>query len=182
MESDDNKTCETMSARSSEICLKDTGLLKHSQFMPYINSSVIYTFITTVRNGLNQIRHSGNRQCTRNMSSIELRAIKNLSEDVSITIKPADKDGALVVMDTSQYLGEICRQLNDVNVYEEITSGPKFRLGSLIGTLVMEAYNADIIDKDLKEFLIVEHPITPVIYRIPKIHKSLSRDPGLPIV
>lgn len=175
----DDKSCDSVSVRSSEICLKDTGLRKHSQFMPYLNSPVIDMFITTVRNGINQIRHSENRQYTRN---IWLGAIKILLDDVSITIKPADKGGAFVVMDTSQYLEEMCRQLDNVKVYEEITSDPKFRLGSLIGTLVMEAYNANIIDKDLKEFLIVDYPVMPVIYCIPKIQKSRFNPPGRPIV
>lgn len=50
-----------------------------------------------------------------------------LSKDGSITIKPVDKDRALVVMDTSSYLEELMRQLNDTDVYIKVMDS-KIRL------------------------------------------------------
>lgn len=114
------------------------------------------------------------------MSKMELTAIEQLSQNDTLNLKPADKGGALVVMDTTLYLEEVCRQLNDREVYEVITGDPKFHLGHTINKLVDEAHTAGIIDKHLKDFLIVEHPTTPVIYMLPKIHKNLNRPPGVP--
>lgn len=174
---------EPVKIRTSEISFLETGLRKTSQFMPNINVPAVDTFMLAVRNGISSIRQTlDNETIPQNMTWAETCAIKRLMQDDSLTIKPADKGGAVVVMDSSKYTAEIRRQLSDVNVYEPIGTDPKFRLGKIIGQTVEEAFLAKIIDLDLKNFLIVDQPITPVIYCLPKIHKSLIDPPGRPIV
>lgn len=46
----------------------------------------------------------------------------------------------------------------------------------------MEAKLGGCIDSELAEFLLVQHPKTPLLYLLPKIHKSLQNPPGRPIV
>lgn len=167
----------------SEITLRDVGLCKKSNFTPVINSSAIDTFIAAVKNGVCDLRERINPCIPRsNMSKAEKAAIRGLAQNDTFIIKPADKGGALVVMDTSLYLQEIMRQLDDRSVYEPLPGNPKFRLSRLIEQFTEEALMAGIIDKSLKEYLNVDHPTTPVIYCLPKIHKSLVSPPGRPIV
>ena len=52
-----------------------------------------------------------------NLSKKELSSIKNLKNNDNLIIQPADKGGALVLMDTELYLQEAYRQLNDINYY-----------------------------------------------------------------
>ncbi|CAJ0964081.1 unnamed protein product [Ranitomeya imitator] len=99
-----------------------------------------------------------------------------------IMIKSADKGGALVVMDHNKYVGEVLKQLGDPELYERLPFDPKFEIARKIKPIVGEALEKQIIDKDLSEFLIIEHPTTPVMYILPKIHKFLEDPTGRPIV
>lgn len=100
---------------------------------PVLNSRPIDTFIAAVKRGISLLCEQGNYTPSRcNMSKKELVAIEQLSQNDTLILKPADKGGALVVMDTSFYVEEIHRQLNDKEVYEVITADPKFRLGRII--------------------------------------------------
>ena len=49
-------------------------------------------------------------------------AIRSLSSNRHIVIKPADKGGAVVVMNTTDYINEGLRQLSDQNFYVETES------------------------------------------------------------
>ena len=60
----------------------------------------------------------------QNMTKDEKRALKNLGNDKSITIKPADKGGTVVVMNTTDYIAEAHRQLNDPNTYSQLADNP----------------------------------------------------------
>ena len=53
----------------------------------------------------------------KNLTKGEENALTNLSKDIHITIKPADKGGAIVIQNTRDYVKEGLRQLKDVNTY-----------------------------------------------------------------
>ena len=55
-----------------------------------------------------------------NISREERRAIKNLSNNKTIVIKPADKGSAVVVMDRIDYINEGYKQLSDEKFYKKI--------------------------------------------------------------
>lgn len=52
-----------------------------------------------------------------NLSSEESVALKELTKNKTIIIKPADKGSSIVIMDREQYLWEGYRQLNDAKYY-----------------------------------------------------------------
>lgn len=110
-----------------------------------LKSPPVDTFITAVKKGISKLRdQTDNFIPTRgNMSSAEILAIKRLAQTDTLTLKPTDKEGALVVIDASLYLEEITRRLDDRNVYE-VSIDPKFRLSRTINQLVMEALEANI--------------------------------------
>lgn len=53
----------------------------------------------------------------KNLSREEKKALRELKQDPSITIKGADKGGAVVIMDTKDYVAEADRQLADRDFY-----------------------------------------------------------------
>ncbi|KAJ1143752.1 hypothetical protein NDU88_010057 [Pleurodeles waltl] len=57
-------------------------------------------------------------------SRIENEALRALAADSNITIKPADKGGAIVVMNTKDYRQECLRLLGDSTYYAHIDRDP----------------------------------------------------------
>ena len=53
-----------------------------------------------------------------NISREERIALNQLYKNREITIQPADKGGAIIIQDTSDYETEIYRQLNDARHYK----------------------------------------------------------------
>lgn len=90
-----------------------------------------------------------------------------------MTIKPADKGGAIVIMDTTQYCAEGHRQLADTQVYKILSGNPRIAFEKKVKTIIENAFEKGIIEQGLKQFLIVNNPMTPVLYLLPKIHKIL---------
>ncbi|CAH2302186.1 Hypothetical predicted protein [Pelobates cultripes] len=90
----------------------------------------------------------------QNLNVWEKKALKEFSENRDITIKPADKGGGIVVLNSKDYDIECKRILNDQLTYERIkadpTSDTKKRLFTIlqkggivifgIGTLVMDSF------------------------------------------
>lgn len=97
-------------------------------------------------------------------------------------IKPADKGGAIVIMDKTNYLKEANRLLSDTNTYTPLEQDPLSRVTTKIHQLLDMYLDYKTIDKTTYQFLKTLHPITPVFYFLPKINKSLQNPPGRPIV
>ena len=110
-----------------------------------------------------------------------------LQNDRSVIIKPADKGSAVVVWDRQDYLKKAERQLSDNSIYKEVK--------------VTEKNLVDLVDKNSKIFVDLERrsiiqekeknyfkfnfkKATNVgkFYVLPKIHKSLSKVPGRPVI
>lgn len=113
-----------------------------------------------------------------NLSKQERATLSELVGNGSITIKPANKGKALVVMNTKQYVQEIHNQLNDEAVYEKLTKDPTDECKSNLHTILGEFKDEGILDDRLHQFLVVECPTIPILYILPKIHKNLERPPG----
>ncbi|XP_073514063.1 uncharacterized protein [Phyllobates terribilis] len=85
-------------------------------------------------------------------------------------------------MDKSLYMAEVFSQLNNVTTYTPLGRDPTNEISEEIFKMVEGFMNQGIIDKKLGDFLINIHPITPVFYVLPKVHKNLNNTPGRPIV
>ncbi|CAJ0921418.1 unnamed protein product, partial [Ranitomeya imitator] len=90
--------------------------------------------------------------------------------------------GAVVILNKNEYVDEIKGQLADPGVYERLTCDPKFAIAREIKIVLDNALDSKIIDQDLYDFLTIKFPVTPVLYALPKIHKSLMHPPGRSIV
>ncbi|CAJ0928207.1 unnamed protein product, partial [Ranitomeya imitator] len=112
----------------------------------------------------------------------EKRALSALKDNKQIVIKPADKGGSIVVLDRDYYMQEIRTQLSDLDTYQPIGNNSTFEISREIKDLVAHYTTTGTIDIKLGEFLVKQHPVTPVFYTLPKIHKHPLRPPGHPIV
>ena len=59
-----------------------------------------------------------------NINTKQRKALRELAKDKSLTIKPADKGGSIVVMDTLKYIAEGNRQLSDNVTYQKLDGDP----------------------------------------------------------
>ncbi|CAH2299350.1 Hypothetical predicted protein, partial [Pelobates cultripes] len=106
----------------------------------------------------------------------------DLRDDANIVIRPADKGGGVVIQSYQQYKCEIMRQLNDTSTYRKLTYDPVLAFQNKIQQLIDMGLQAGYIDSNTAKYLLVIHPIHPVLYTLPKIHKSSHNPPGRPIV
>ena len=110
------------------------------------------------------------------------QAILEIDQDTSIIIKPADKGGGIVILDSAVYNQECKRLLSDVSSYKVLTTNPTERLTNKIRSIVYEAETQGWITQLEADFLVNRHPVIPYFYCLPKIHKGINPPPGRPIV
>lgn len=125
-----------------------------------------------------------------NISAEEARALKSLRDNPNIVIKPADKGSAVVIMDRSQYVGEVLRQLQDANYYKPLDAPIFPQTLPLIKNILTSLLHKKFINK--KQFTYLLGDVEPSIrkfYILPKIHKDPATwkpphvmPPGRPIV
>ena len=111
----------------------------------------------------------------------------SLQNDRSAIIKPANKGSPVVVWDRQDYLKEAERQLSDSSIHTEVKVTEK--------DLVDLVYNSNKIftnferrkiiqekEKNYFKFNFKKATNVGKFYLLPKIHKSLSKVPGRPVI
>ena len=117
-----------------------------------------------------------------NTTEEERQAMKSLRNNNNIIIKPADKDGTIVIQNKEDYIKEGERQLSNKDHYMELEDYTKTRkefIKQVSITLDWTLRN-DLIDEDLHKILFKSNPRTANLYLLPKIHKK--NNPGRPII
>nr|XP_055053666.1 uncharacterized protein LOC129438772 isoform X1 [Misgurnus anguillicaudatus] len=118
-----------------------------------------------------------------NLTKEQRTALKALREDKSIVIQSADKGGAIVIMDRTAYDSEIQRQLNNTTFYRKLSHNPTQEFKQTIHKKLDVFLESGDISKPEHTFMTIKFPVTPVLYTLPKIHKSYKDIPmGRPIV
>jgi len=129
------------------------------------------------------------KNITDNLTAAERRALTEIRNNSDIIVKPADKGGAVVIMDRKLYIAEGMRQLSDPIYYKELDTAIFPESVGLINELVQQLLNKKFINDRQYEFL----KATPNskqrhFYLLPKIHKDFNKWPnskmpqGRPIV
>ena len=123
------------------------------------------------------------------LDQLLLTTLNGLYENTNITIKPADKNLGLVVMNTLDYKQSCLQHLNDTNTYTIIPNYDKDLIYERLQTILIrhkllkERTALTNLAKSL--FQLQDHSslrIAP-FYTLPKIHKSITPPiPGRPIV
>ena len=124
-----------------------------------------------------------------------MTTLNRLRVNRNITIKPADKNLGLVVLDTTAYESMCLLHLNDRTTYEIVHDyNPQIIFNKLRHILtkynkLLHTWQKTSTSKDLtplaSSLLQLENSTTlrvPVFYTIPKIHKTIVNPPGRPIV
>ena len=97
-----------------------------------------------------------------------------------IVIKTADKGGALVIMNSKDYLKEGLRQLNDTNYYQKLNKDPAEDHEKLINNTIDDLVSENAINEETASLLRPNKLRTPKFYMLPKLHKEGM--PGRPVV
>ncbi|CAJ0956848.1 unnamed protein product [Ranitomeya imitator] len=167
------------------ITIDQLGLRNQSTFIPSKSNHAVETFVNLLDRDIKRTLHDqqlGFLPVRHNLDPLEKQALNSLCDNKSIIIKPADKGGAIVVMDKSFYVSEVRRQLADTTMYKKIQNDPTHAIRQKITRIVDKHLQLKTIDNKTKPYLINHHPVTPVLYILPKIHKNLQNPPGRPIV
>lgn len=121
-----------------------------------------------------------NLKPTPNLTPEERQALKNLKNDRSIVITPADKGSSTVIMNLRDYREEALNQLNNSSFYKKLREDPNPRFHLEIKQFLQKnATKENLSAKDIN-LLSKPNPRTPTFYILPKIHKP--GNPGRPIV
>lgn len=120
--------------------------------------------------------------CIANCTPSELEALRHLEEDRQVTIKPADKGGNIVVLDSADYKLMCSRILEDRETYEKLTMDPTSEYRDELHKILQEALTEGLIDKNEFKAMYPQFPVRQVFYCLPKVHKQTKPLKGRPIV
>ena len=137
-----------------------------------------------------QSRTDNYEVCARprdNLSGDQRRALDELREMVHsrlIRISVADTGGAVVVQDTTEYIAEINRQLKNEAHYCKVEKDPTSQIAKTSNQLAEQLHEMGNIDETTRRWALVEPSKVQChrLYTLPKIHKTLMKPPGRPIV
>ncbi|CAJ0968878.1 unnamed protein product [Ranitomeya imitator] len=158
----------------SVFSLKELDLTIPSKYSPPKSYHPVETYISLVTQDIKRESaqiNQGSLPIKRNCTTLDKQALDNLKKNSSITIKPADKGGTIVVMDTSFYLSMVHQHLDDKDTYLPLDRDPSRDIFREIQQVVKLYREQNVIDTKLSEFLLNLHTVVPVFYALPKIQK-----------
>lgn len=155
-----------------------------STFIPPKNRNAsIETYCRLVQTDMSKVfQNKRNYKVHDNLTKEERKALDELKRDNTIVVKPADKGGGVVLLNVKDYELEINRQLDNTLFYKKLKSNPTETFKKEIHDVLQCLFERGEINKNELDFMKVDHPITPVIYTLPKIHKNIENPPGRPII
>lgn len=174
------------STRDAENDTPPTKFRGKSTFIPPRNRNAsIETFCRLVQTDMSKVFHNKNKSeymVHDNLTKEERKALDELKRDNTTVVKPADKGGAVVVMNVMDYEMEINHKLANTVFYKKLKSNPTDTFKKEIHNTLQCLFERGEINKHELDFMKVDHPTTPVIYTLPKIHKNSENPPGRPII
>ena len=105
-----------------------------------------------------------------NITLEERKALLNLSKNMQITIKEADKGSAVVLMDSVYYKEKVENILSNRIAYEKLPGNVDNKIMNKISKLVHKYENC-LTQKEIKYLSLFEYK-SSLFYCLPKIHKS----------
>ncbi|BHF83317.1 hypothetical protein SprV_0802645900 [Sparganum proliferum] len=101
----------------------------------------------------------------------EAQGLRSLKSDHSIVVVPADKGGATVVMDKTDYVNKANTIFSDTDSYTILTEDPTKKQAAAIKKKVNELARLKVIGPDDPKFMTLSDPHIAHAYGLPKIHK-----------
>ena len=142
---------------------------------PYLN-----TYIEKLRQEITDNTVHNRRFQRNNLSKRERLALDRLSNNRDIITKPADKGGATVILNTTDYLQEAKRQLDNDTYYKRIEEDYTSEHEQSINHCIEDLVKNGEIQHDVAKLLKPAQSRTPIFYMLPKIHKV--NNPGRPVI
>ena len=126
----------------------------------------------------------------QNLKPDEVKALRELTRNKDIVIKPADKGSAIVILSRTQYIHEVNRQLGDSTYYKKLDAPIYTKTIPIVKQIIDKLHKNKYINAKQKTYLIGESEPRPRrFYILPKIHKEPNTwtvpweiPPGRPIV
>ena len=106
-----------------------------------------------------------------NISKGEFVAIQELKGNKDITILPADRGRATVILNTTDYETKMATLLNDPTTYEPLAKDPTAPYKRKLINIIKRWQSQDPIPQQLKHRIYPTAEEVPNIYGLPKIHK-----------
>jgi hypothetical protein len=131
---------------------------------PYI-TDFCYKLKRTIYNFVRKpVRH--------NLTSDEIKALRDLKSNPNIVIKKADKGGGIAVMDRVKYEEQICCMLQDTKIYTSVERDDTSRVKSQADDILRNLLQENYLNTKQVRFLTTFTPVCPTFYGIPKVHKQ----------
>ncbi|XP_041444185.1 uncharacterized protein LOC121402153 [Xenopus laevis] len=143
-----------------------------SNFDPTTNNTSLKTFSRMLNGATSDIM--GQIHTRGNLNKDERAALERLKNNSSIIIKPADKGGAVVILDYVYYQTEIYCQLSNSMCYQKLTFDPTLKFQDELRIILNEAVLHGWITQDLMNFLYVKDPNWPIVETDPELSKLVS--------
>jgi hypothetical protein len=152
---------------------KDTGWTPNAGLNPNLD-----TFLNHVKERITN--HDYTPKGKHNLTMEERQSLKNLGTYEDIIIKPADKGGAIVIMDKTDYIKKAMELLDNKNHYRRVYKDFTDDYTTQISDYIKKQVQQNKINKEVAAYITPQQPRTPTFYILPKIHKK--GNPGRPIV
>ena len=118
----------------------------------------------------------------KNLTKEGYKAVKSLSKNTDIVIKPADKGSAIVILDKQSYISEGERQLHNNQIYEETGSDLTGEVIHRINLHVQNMLERGQISQSTCNYLTNDIDRTQQFYLLPKFCKDSHNPTGRLIV
>ena len=111
------------------------------------------------------------RTTTPNLLPSESKAIRELRNDTSLMILPADKGRTTVVMDKTTYDTKVANMLTDASTYKPLQKDPTPALQRKMNSLLLTLHKSGHLSDQQYHKLRDSAGRIPQLYALPKIHK-----------
>ncbi|KAJ1208254.1 hypothetical protein NDU88_003640 [Pleurodeles waltl] len=117
-----------------------------------------------------------------NLTRNEQQALLRLQQNKNIVIKPCDKGGGIVLLETDQYKHKVSLMLGIPEHYSKANNGWQREVKKAIQEVSLKAYNDGLICEKEYRYLNPTTTRVPILYGLPKVHKTETDPPFRPIV
>jgi hypothetical protein len=108
---------------------------------------------------------------TRNITAEEDHALETLLKDESIVIRPMDKGSGVVVLNTSDYISKIEKDLQENQTYKPLEKDVTKQISTKVRTLLKNMKNTGAITEDMRRQMMPKNPGPGKVKGNPKVHK-----------
>ena len=159
---------------------KDFYIKSNSTWTPHNPHHTIKTFVEALTNEIKSLPDTNIDTRKNNLTKDETKALNDFQQRDDIVITKADKGGAVVIQDVSDYIAEGNRQLNDNNFYVKCNRGLTHEYNKQVNSTIDSLHKSNLLTDKTANMLKTNDPKTPKFYTLPKIHKE--NNPGRPVI